>query len=1042
MRNQISFILSAMLLAGCSDTSSLQGTIKGAEFMEGIYSTRPTVEDPFITIIKLKNPALLETAKKVNGKTVIDEKLLKAIQDEQEAAVKELAKISPDVRVLIRYKLVLNGFAIWAPGHLYDKLANFKMAALTEKSVVFSRPQEMDTEITKGNVGARNSVNFIGADAAYAQNIRGQGMRVGVIDTGIDFTHKMFLGEGTEEAYLAVKPSEASNLFPNTKIVGGIDLVGTEYNTGSTNPNQRIPKPDANPLDESGHGTHVAGSVAGLGDGVNTYDGVAPDADLYAIKVFGAKGSTSSEVVIAALEYSVDPSGDLSFDKQLDIVNLSLGSNYGGRHIMYNHAIANTVKGGTIVVASGGNSGDKNYIVGAPGVSEDAISVASSLDDSHLNVEFPAVEFNLGATVIAIEAIEADKSKPVQDLESASGPVIYAGLADKDFTPEEVEQLKGKFVLLDRGVVSFGEKAKRVNDAGALGMIVANNSAEELLTMGLGTAFPTPAVMISQKDGNAIKEALKTELVTVDLKKIRTIEKPYLADTISTFSSRGPRSGDGLIKPEISAPGNKIVSAEVGKGDKGSVKSGTSMAGPHIAGVMALLKQKFNDLSPSELKSVLLGHGKVISDAKNNVYTVSRQGAGRVQIAESLEAKVVSTPATLSLGITDLEKQKTMVKELILKNISSEAVSLKASFVGSSAVTVSVAAVQLAPKETKKVLVQVRLNADAMKKSVEELDGFVQFTQDNKQVLQLPLLAVTRKISQVQGSNLLIHATSAADSAGSLATVSLENKGVNSGVVYPFNLIATDTRKGEQKQDLLNNRNCDLQSAGYRLVEKDGKTLLQIGLKLFEGMTTWNRCEVNVQIDSDGDNLPDQEIAGISQSELPGLSGDGFVSLLLDGNKARQMRKAYEETLAKDPSKAVENYAKAVVALRPMIMFDNSTLAIIEADLSQVSISATGELSIKISTTHQDSGVIEYDDYLGNQDKAWHKISTRTLGQSFAGLPEVVTVDAKSSRSLELVKGYDSAPLVLYTPLNRAVNDILIEDAQSLVLTPAFQGGL
>jgi subtilisin family serine protease len=125
-------------------------------------------------------------------------------------------------------------------------------------------------------------------------------------------------------------------------------------------------------LDEATHGTHVAGTVAGLGDGVNTYDGVAPDAALYAIKVFGAKGGTSDEVVIAALEYAADPTGDLSFQQQLDVVNLSLGSNYGNPHIMYNHAIKNLVRGGTVVVASGGNSGDSSYIVGAPGISDDA----------------------------------------------------------------------------------------------------------------------------------------------------------------------------------------------------------------------------------------------------------------------------------------------------------------------------------------------------------------------------------------------------------------------------------------------------------------------------------------------------------------------------------------------------------------------------------------------------------------------------------------------------------------------------------------------
>ncbi|RLQ02857.1 serine protease, partial [Micromonospora sp. CV4] len=141
-----------------------------------------------------------------------------------------------------------------------------------------------------------------------------------------------------------------------------------------------------------------------------------PDADLYAIKVFGAKGSTSDEVVIAALEYAADPTGDLTFQKQLDVVNLSLGSGYGNPHIMYNHAIKNLVRGGTVVVAAAGNSGDLPYIVGAPSVSDDAISVANSIDNMNQNVLFPAAEFAVNGEALIVEATEGAITKPLADV--------------------------------------------------------------------------------------------------------------------------------------------------------------------------------------------------------------------------------------------------------------------------------------------------------------------------------------------------------------------------------------------------------------------------------------------------------------------------------------------------------------------------------------------------------------------------------------------------------------------------------------------------
>ncbi|MFS4460436.1 S8 family serine peptidase [Bdellovibrio sp. HCB2-146] len=1041
MQKRISSILiSGLLIAGCS--SEQPGQVKTAGFLDGLYSTRPTVTEPTIAILKLANPAILETAERKEGKLQVDPELVKAIQEEQEQTIKALQAISPDIRVLIRYRLVLNGLAVWAPAEVLEKIKGLPNVTMSEKSGAFGRPVTMDNDSSAGLVGPKTSVKYIGSEAAYEQNIRGEGTRVGIIDTGVDYTHKMFLGEGTEAAYKAVNPALPNAAFPNKKVVGGIDLVGTEFNSASPDYRKRIPVPDTNPIDEAGHGTHVAGTVGGLGDGVNTYDGVAPAADLYAIKVFGAKGSTSDEVVIAALEYSADPAGDLSFKDQLDVVNLSLGSSYGNPHIMYNTAIKNLVRGGTVVVASGGNSGDQKFIVGAPGISDDAISVASSVDNMTHNVEFPTVEFKVAADVVASsEFVEGAFTKPLKDIPTISGEVVYAGLADKDFDQALQDQLKGRIALIDRGAVNFTVKVDRALKAGAIAVIVAQNSDEAPFLMGGAdedTVVEIPSVMITKKAGLAIREKLASSVVVVDLKKTGTIEKAWLADTISTFSSRGPRSEDGVIKPEISSPGTNIISAAVGGGANGVKMSGTSMAAPHIAGVMALLKQKFPALDTYELKSVLLSHGKVIADADKKTYTVSRQGSGRVQVAESLKAKVVTIPSTLSFGITDLEKQKTMALNITVKNISTEAVTLTPSFSGSAAMKLSVPEVSLAAGESKTITVKATITAPQSKEIVDEVDGFLSLKSGNDTLVQIPALVVTRKISQINAKPVVVHATSAADAAGSFAEVEIANAGINQGVAYLFNLISLDERKKDAKPDASHNRNCDLQSAGYRVVERDGARILQVALKLYEGMTTWNRCEVNVQIDGNADGQADQELAGLPMSSLAGLTGDKFVSLLVDANKARELRKKFEAELAATPDKAAENYATAALAAGKMHVFDNSTLAIVEADISQLALADTGELALKVSTTHEDSSAIEYDDYLGNHDKTWQKVSVNAMGQAYTQIPEVVTLTGQSSQTVSLQRGYGSEELIMYTPFNRAVRDQLLQDSQSQVIPVAF----
>ncbi len=200
--------------------------------------------------------------------------------------------------------------------------------------------------------------------------------------------------------YDALQSAEArpapAGVFPNAKVVGGYDFVGDAYDAdpGSA-AYQPVAQPDPNPLDCNGHGTHVAGTSAGYGvtaDGstyTGGYDdgvpadlrigpGMAPGADLYALKVFGCEGST--DVTMQAIEWAVDPNRDGNPEDHLDVVNLSLGSDYGLADDADSMAVDRAVQLGVLAVLAAGNAGDSYDIGGSPGNAPRGIGVAASND--------------------------------------------------------------------------------------------------------------------------------------------------------------------------------------------------------------------------------------------------------------------------------------------------------------------------------------------------------------------------------------------------------------------------------------------------------------------------------------------------------------------------------------------------------------------------------------------------------------------------------------------------------------------------------------
>ena len=218
-------------------------------------------------------------------------------------------------------------------------------------------------EAVEGSVADMvNAIYLTGVNVVQnTLGLTGAGIKVGIIDTGIDIDHPAFGGSGTP----------GSTSFPSARVVAGYDFVGDAYNAAGTGA-ALIPVPDANPDDCAGHGTHVAGIVGANGGGVR---GVAPGVTFGAYRVFGCTGSTDSDIILAALERALADG--------MQVINQSLGSSRQWPQYPTAQATSRLAKKGVVMVASIGNSGpggsspDALWAAGAPGVGESVIGVAS-----------------------------------------------------------------------------------------------------------------------------------------------------------------------------------------------------------------------------------------------------------------------------------------------------------------------------------------------------------------------------------------------------------------------------------------------------------------------------------------------------------------------------------------------------------------------------------------------------------------------------------------------------------------------------------------
>ena len=360
------------------------------------------------------------------------------------------------------------------------------------------------------------TVPYIGATAVHTAGFDGTGVRVAVLDTGIDYTHAALGGPGTLLAYknaYGVKTKDTKNtkindaykgvkLFPTSKVVGGFDFVGEAWVGGAGSPPLA---PDPDPIDCSpsfigcggGHGTHVADIIGGT-------IGVAPGSQLYAVKVCSSITTSCSGVaLIEGMDFALDPNGDGSVADHVDVINMSLGSDYGqSGDDDLSQAVEVATAAGTLVVASAGNGGDKPYKAGTPASAPAALSVAQTATPSSTGF---AIFVSTGGTPAPREAVFQSWSH-VLDFTLTSVPIQFGDGAGGNLLgcdPFTAGSLTGKVVLVNRGVCNFSAKIANIADGGGkigiIGLVTTDDPFDG--SLGIcpnGSCHNIPGYMVSQ----------------------------------------------------------------------------------------------------------------------------------------------------------------------------------------------------------------------------------------------------------------------------------------------------------------------------------------------------------------------------------------------------------------------------------------------------------------------------------------------------------------------------------------------------------------
>jgi subtilisin family serine protease len=584
----------------------------------------------------------------------------------QAVAARAIRRAVPSARISYHYRTVLDGMAV---SLRYRDLPQLMGVGAVHK-VYPSVRYHLDTN---------RSPSVIRADTFWATTGgRGQGIKIGVVDDGVDANSPFF--------------NPAGFSYP-----AGFPKGGKKWTTPKVIVARAFPGPGSGRqghlalnLQDSFHGTHVAGIAAGVAGtvvspgpdhpAVSGLSGIAPRAWIGNYRVFdvpvptGGLDAFTPEIVLAF---------EAAVNDGMNVINFS----GGGPEIDPSadaliDALNNVAAAGVVPVISAGNDRDDFGLgsVGSPSNAPAAISVAAVSNlhvfGSELTVTGPGAPANLqhvplaynvrvapswvaGTTFVDVGSINGSNGQPV---ERHLCGIPGFDPNDSNYTPLPPHSLDGVVALVSRGGCTFVSKAQRVFDAGAKGIILVDNRFGEANFIPVDLGFP--AAMISDLDGANLRAYLATQggrttfraSAVSDPKEIGTGR----SGIITSFSSAGPTNFDHKLKPDVAAPGGQILSSTVqgALGEPFAVFDGTSMAAPHVSGAAALLLQQHPGWTPEQVKSALMTSGQPAwgDTARTKEASVLLEGGGLIDVAAANTPKLFAEPSSLSFGYLNVDR--------------------------------------------------------------------------------------------------------------------------------------------------------------------------------------------------------------------------------------------------------------------------------------------------------------------------------------------------------------------------------------------------
>jgi subtilisin family serine protease len=852
------------------------------------------------------------------------------IEQAQQALLTPLAAMGAEV--LYRTQRVYNGIAAIVPA---DTLG--QIAVLPGVKAIHPLPlHKADNTTSVPLIGAPELWDSAGLD------LRGDGITIGIIDTGVDYLHADFGGFGgiTGTLYLDNDTTIIGDVpgFPGAKVVGGWDFAGDSYNPDDLDPGyQPIPMPDPDPMDCNGHGSHVAGTAGGYGvelDG-DTYTGpyppatpftstfrigpgVAPGAEIYALRIFGCEGPTG--LTSQAIEWAVDPNGDGDFSDHLDVINMSLGAPYGANDEPSAVASNNAALAGVIVVTSAGNSGEPYYVTGSPGVADRAISTAGSVDSGavldgfRVNPPSPLAGVHAGLESVLYDWMTT--TLPITGTlvypEVGPDPAMDQRTGCYTFSITNTNMISGNIALLNWTEPSCGGSVTRTGNAfaaGAIGVLLADDS--DVFDLFISGSDVIPALSIPRSIGDALAANLPLSMTFSHeyANSILFIDES-INDVVYSSSSRGPRSGDSMLKPDIAAPAVSVFSAAYGTGDEGASFNGTSMASPHVAGSMALLRELHPFWTVEELKALAMNTAlmdvRSAAPMTSTVYGPSRIGAGRIHLPYAVASDVVAynpgAPGNVSVsfGAVEVAEVMTATRHIRLHNKQTTPLTFTVAYSGVTdipGVAYSLSPAQVNVPALGWVDVAVTMTADpALMRHVRyegvspvgprqwlsEESGYAVFRPEGAgQMLRLPIYVTARPASEMMA------AASQVDLGSDIA---LAGQGFNTGggtVLLPppdtasvLTIFEAQYMSANESasQGLVNE--ADLEYVGvasdFAAAGTITDTMLFFGIATHGNWSSPNAPEFDIYIDADRDGSADYAMFNTDAGE------DLFVSRVLD----------------------------------------------------------------------------------------------------------------------------------------------------------------